>query len=342
VKARRSLLRLTLKAAVSTALLAVVFAFVPFGAVLDGLRRLDVGYVAAGIALSPVALYLGALRTGILARRQGLTLTVGQIFRIGYIVQFYGLFLPGVIAGGAIRWYKFARQDGKPVAALTTIVAGRASSLFFGVAIGLLAWALDPVARRDTTFGIGLVVALLALGGAFWLLQHPAAAERAVRLVAASHRLPEKWRRAAASALDSRRTLRGFGGAVPPLLVVGTLEQAAAIVSDLLLAWAAGLDLGVLAVAWVRGYQLLIALLPITLGSLGVREGGMIVLLAGYGVSPESAVTYSLLLFGRRLFSALIGSAIELAGFLLPGVAASRAARDDDISDAVSRIRDGR
>ncbi len=324
VKSRGRLLRVLLKAVVSAGLLTVVFLFVPIRSVVAGLQNVHVGYALAALAITPLSLYAAAARIRIFARRLGLTLTVGKILRIGYATQFYGLFLPGIIAGGAVRWYKFAQHDGRPVEALTTITFGRLSSLLFAVGVGLLAWSADPVARRQVALGVGLAVALLAIACAYWLLLHRELALKTAALVTGLPRVPARWKHAVNRVIESTANLRGLGSQFGLIALFGVLEQGAAIASDALFARAAGMELELVSIAWVRAYQLLIALLPITLGGFGAREAGMIVLLAGYGVSPEVAVTYSLLIFGRRLFSASLGAVFELWDFFKPERAAGQ------------------
>ena len=65
----------------------------------------------AAVAVVALTLLVGAVYTRMLAERQGLTLTIGQTVHIGYVTQFYGLFVPGVIAGpsaGSDSWAGFA------------------------------------------------------------------------------------------------------------------------------------------------------------------------------------------------------------------------------------------
>jgi uncharacterized membrane protein YbhN (UPF0104 family) len=314
---------LLLKAAISITLLIVIFSFVPFRVVAEGLLGADLRYVLLGVAMTPATLLVGAVYTRMLAQRQGLTLTIGQILRIGYATQFYALFLPGVIAGGAIRWYKLARHDGKPVEALTTIAFSRLMNLSVGLAIGLACWLLDDTARANVGWGVGLALVWSAVAGSQWLLFHPERARAVGGFVEARRWIPGPLRGALTRVLTSAACFGRLGRSqLLRLCALTTLENVLGVVSFIAFAWAVGIDLAPISIAWVRAYMLLVALLPITLGGIGAREGSLFVLLGVYGVAPELAVTYGLLLFARRLFTALVGAAVEVQGMLFPSVGA--------------------
>ena len=79
-----------------------------------------------------------------------------------------------------------------------------------------------------------------------------------------------------------------------------------------LLAIALELPLDFVTVVWLRALSFVISMLPITLNGLGLREGSFLVLLGPYGITPDAAVAYSLLLFGTQVFIGLVGGLIEL------------------------------
>jgi len=59
-----------------------------------------------------------------------------------------------------------------------------------------------------------------------------------------------------------------------------------------------GVDVSFIIIGWVRSFIHIVTMLPISFSGLGVREGTLIVLLQGYGVSASDAVGLSFLLFG--------------------------------------------
>jgi uncharacterized membrane protein YbhN (UPF0104 family) len=315
----KPILKVVIKGTVSIVLLAVVFMFVPIREVVQELRHVDPGYAIAGLLLSPPMACLRAIQIRIFAVWQSLSLTIGQIIRIGYISQFYGLFLPGILAGGAVRWYKFTRHDGKPVEALAIIASGRLVSMLIGVVTGLVCWLADPVARHYTGFGVGLVGIFLTLMSLALLWWHYEAVWRGVARLARGRRIPARLRDLARRALDVAPDLRELGARrIAWVVAVSALENLLGIFALWLFAAAIGIELAMVSAAWIRTYIMVILLLPISVAGFGVREGGLIVMLAAYGVSAKLAVAYSFLLVAVRLTSALAGGVFELWGFVWP------------------------
>jgi len=316
---QKSLLKVACKGAVSVLLLAAVFKFVPIREVVHELRGVDPGYAIAGLILNPLMASLRAIQIRVFAAWQALTLTFGQIFRIGYIAQFYSLFLPGILAGGAVRWYKFTRHDGKPVEALAIITSGRLIAMLTSVVIGLLCWLTDPVARQHAGFGIGLVAILVVLMSLWLLWWYHEIVWRGMARLARGRRIPGRLRDFARRVLDAAPDLRELGSRkIMTVIAISICENTLGILALWLFARALDIDLAIASAAWIRTYIMLILLLPISIGGFGIREGGLIVMLAAYGVSPELAVAFSFLMVAVRLLSALVGGALEFWGFLRP------------------------
>jgi len=68
-----------------------------------------------------------------------------------------------------------------------------------------------------------------------------------------------------------------------------------------------GIDISIYALAWIRAIIMLMALVPVTIAGLGIREVGFIVFLELYGVPKSSAFAFSLLLFFQHIIIASIG-----------------------------------
>ncbi|HES59635.1 MAG TPA: hypothetical protein ENO18_04305 [Caldithrix sp.] len=60
----------------------------------------------------------------------------------------------------------------------------------------------------------------------------------------------------------------------------------------------------------------IITMLPVSFAGLGVREGSLIFLLGNYGINPDTAFAYSLLLFFNMTLVSLFGGLIEFFDFL--------------------------
>lgn len=141
-----------------------------------------------------------------------------RIFWINFITSFYGLFLPGAIAGGAIRWYKYARVENKPLEAAATVAFARLLNALVAVALGGLCWSLDASARGRADIGAALGVALIVLAFIHWLFFHQIHAAQLAGKLEARIRLPAVVRAKLPRMLRAAAAFRGLSG--PKLILV--------------------------------------------------------------------------------------------------------------------------
>ncbi len=69
---------------------------------------------------------------------------------------------------------------------------------------------------------------------------------------------------------------------------------------------------------WIVRVCFAVQLVPISVSGLGVREASLVMLLPGYGVPMEQALSFSLVIFGMLVFSGLIGGLCEAWDLLMP------------------------
>jgi uncharacterized membrane protein YbhN (UPF0104 family) len=80
----------------------------------------------------------------------------------------------------------------------------------------------------------------------------------------------------------------------------------------MMLACALDLGVGFAAIGWVRSVMLAATLVPVTLAGLGVREGAAILMLSLYGIAPDAALAFSLLVFTfNHLGVGIVGGVFE-------------------------------
>jgi uncharacterized membrane protein YbhN (UPF0104 family) len=259
-------------------------------------------------------MHMAAVQMWILTRAQKISLSVRQLLVINLSTAFYGLFLPGYLSGGAIRWYKISRPDNKSVEALAAIGYNRLVELGSVVLLGLVFWAGDPMARTNPFIALVFVGLLVALAAASLLLFSTTASAYVLRLVG---RLPlTGWADAAQCKLTDILVTSNSFGVLPYsdrgyVLGLSCARHLGGIISTFLLARSLALDLSVMNVGWVRSALQIVLMLPISLSGLGVREGSLILMLQPYGVPAPAAVALSLLILGHGLVGPVIGGILE-------------------------------
>ncbi|MBI4341165.1 MAG: flippase-like domain-containing protein [Candidatus Omnitrophica bacterium] len=309
-----------LRAGVAGGLLYLIIRTIPLADVARSLRSARLPEVAAAIALLGAARALSGYRMKRLTDEQGMGLSTLQIMEIGMASSFYGFVLPGSLSGGLIRWYRLGRQGKKPAGAVAAIAFDRWTDTMVLAAVGLACWALSPIAHTRALIGLILLAAIAALLGLYGMTfqQHGARVlepfRRLLRSLAPGL-MREKINRV-------RKALAQYH-ALPPtalgaLLGLSVAVQLAGAASLLLLARSLNVSLPFVDVCWIRSCMLLLAMLPITVAGLGIREGSLLVFLAPYGVSGAEAIALSVLKLAAGLVLIVVGGLLELRRLLQP------------------------
>ncbi|HEX6113072.1 MAG TPA: lysylphosphatidylglycerol synthase transmembrane domain-containing protein [Geminicoccaceae bacterium] len=306
---RAWLVRITL----SGALLAAIGAVVPLGEVALALRGADRWPIALGFALVVPKLLTSGLRMLALVRAQNFRLGLGTLIAINLATSFYALFLPGQLVAGTVRWYKLARAEGQPAAALAVVGFSRLIELEVTLAIGLAFWVVDPQARQMHLLPALLVAAALAA----CIGIHAAGPSLAGRI--APRASGNGWGARAAAVAEAvgrfrRLTLRAQLAA----LGYSALTHLFGIATMVLFAWGLDSDVGFATLAWVRSLMAVLLLLPISWAGVGVREISLALLLTTFGVAAEVAVALGLLLSLRALLEGAMGALVEAKSAVRP------------------------
>jgi uncharacterized membrane protein YbhN (UPF0104 family) len=304
---------LALRLAVAAALLAHLFGRIDAGAVRDVIGRARAVPVLGAFGATLAAHLVAAVRLRLLARAQGLPATILELFALNLAAVFYGLFLPGGnLAGTVVRTWTLARGTGRYAATGVTVLVDRIAATVPLCVLGLLFWVVDAPPGAGAALALLLaatagvaVLSLALLGGRLGSL--------ATRL-AGLRRFPDAGRPTGGAA-RALTTLRGLPARTAALVAgLSTAATVLGIVGTWWLALALGIAVPFAALAWIRSAVMLLAMLPVTISGLGVREGAAVALLGPYGVSAEHALALALLMFGVTVVAVgIVGAVIEAA-----------------------------
>jgi hypothetical protein len=236
-----------------------------------------------------------------------------QLARIFFVSSFLGSFLPAGVGGDAARAFQVGRQTGRVGGAIASVVVDRWIGLLaVGISgcVGVLAsLAVVPDELRELTL---IMTVALILSGVATLY-----ADRIVDRIFPG-RGDGDWlinaiRRFSSALAVYRRHPRD-------LWIVGALSLAVQA-ARITLAWVIGSGLGItlpFSYYWVfMPLNILIILLPLSLGGFGLPQGTMVWTLGPLGVAPTEAFLLSLLFV-------LAGVVGNLPGALLYAFGSSR------------------
>jgi uncharacterized protein (TIRG00374 family) len=299
----------------ASAALVYLFHSVPVGDVSAVLRQAQPAWMVGAFLAAMLVQVFMAKRLRILTDAYGLGFGTLDVLGINLATRFYGLFLPG---GGAtataVRVVRLARGQRKYAESLAAVALDRvittATMCLLGVVFGLI--ASRP---GESVWLVVMALGFVGLGvPVFWL--RAARSRGAAARDVAGPRQDVATGGAAGRLSSFTRALSGTSAVSEHgwIWVVGAsfLGQLAGIVEYALAARALGIDLGFVALGWVRAVMLLAAVLPISVAGLGLREGAAMLMLPHYGVGKDAALALSLLVFALgHLGVGAVGGLIE-------------------------------
>jgi glycosyltransferase 2 family protein len=296
-----------LRVLVSVLLLAAVLAYVDVGDVADALRDGEWSWFLAALALMGLVAVVGGIRWRLLL--QEVEIEVSSLRAVRAVAASLALnnVLPTAVGGDAARAWLIGRESGRMLRAAAATVVDKATLLG---CLFVLAWAALAVDRGDVPSSLVGVLAWVTLG--------LAAAVALAALVAAGvrpvvRRLPE---RLAAMIREGWATLRVWarsGRLLAWLLALGVLYQALAVLALICAGKTVGVELSFSLAAVAAAIVVVAMLVPVSIGGLGVREGGFVLLLAEVGIDGADATVVSLLSVAAILLSSIAVVALTAA-----------------------------
>ena len=275
------------RAAVSIALLGLLFYLLPLAQVRDALGRL------------PPAVWLGVLGGFVLGHTVGIAkwrlfvnAARGGLGRVDATLcygagLFANLCLPSIVGGDLLRMGLAGKLSRRPEAALWGGVMDRLTDL---LSLAILVTAGGLLVRGSESGWIGRVLTVAALvGAALLVLVLPLLIRRPLA------RWPRRLRRPVGRGLVGLRQLRRRPGTAALGLVLSLAIQGSFVLLNAWLGRSIGIkvDLAVWFLVWPLAK--IASLAPISLGGLAVREASLAALLLPFGVPVAQSVVCSLL-----------------------------------------------
>ena len=305
-----------LKLVATVGVLAYIFSIIPFSEVITSLRSVKLSYVFLALLIVLFRCYLRAVQMKRFTDMQALSLSITQIFKINLTTSFYGLFLPGYLAGGAIRWYKFARPENKFMEAMTSIAFNRLVELIVLVSLGVIFWTFNaPREVKHCSIGIVLWIVLAGLFILYFSLFYgriSSVSEWILRRAKLSI-VPQTFRNKIKTLLISRYRYQNLSwNLLARIFGFSLFGHLLGAFSFYLFLESLNIHILFFEIISIWSILILVMMMPISFSGLGVREGLLIIFLKPYGVSAAEAVALSLLLYLRTLFLGAIGGLFEV------------------------------
>jgi uncharacterized protein (TIRG00374 family) len=299
---------------VSVALLALLFSRVDRAQMAAALRGASLPLLLSCLPLYAVGQTLSTWRWQILLRAEGIRVPLRRLLALYLEGMFFSLCLPTAVGGDVVRGYRIWHLTRAGEGAVASILVERVTGFvaMIGIAAAATAAAFASGALRDPLIGLFVAAVAAALAAAVVLISSPWALGLAERL--AGRRAAGGIFQAVRRFCEAVQRYRGHRAAVGAALGISLAFQMLLIFLVFLVAVA--LHLPVTFGQFLIFIPILnvLAMLPISLGGLGIREGGAVILLGKVGVDPAGALTLSLLWFAVVAVASLPGGIVFFWG----------------------------
>lgn len=273
-------------------------------ALVERLREVRPLWLLVACLLPCAAILMNAVRWRILLAEEHIAPPLGWAVRHTLIGRFVGAFTPSTTGIDGYRTLAAARRSGDPAAASRALVLEKVVGLVGLAAVTTVCASLGVTGVSGRTVWIGVALCLAFSGVGYGIARRPA-------LV--SGLLP-RWRR-----LARLRTMlgeiAGTSARPGPLLsafALGVLNHTVTAAVFVAAAWAVRVDLGAAALFGLGNALVIAALLPISVGGMGVREGMAVVMLGTVGIGEGPAILVAVVGYLAGQTPAVLGGLLSM------------------------------
>ncbi len=304
---RQSLLKLSLKIAVSMGIIAILVINLKPEHLAQAFKTLSMVQVMLALGIYLFCQLISAVKWHQLAKSINLHGTMLLFYEFYLMGMFFGLFLPTAIGGDVGRALLLSKHtDTKWTRAFLSILAERATGL-----LGLLVYVLMSVLMFPKSqwvysiFTIIMLVTSVAVMGVFgfpWIERHPW-----------GHRFIQKFVLKNVENQEEGQIIWPPPRAIAVGILISLLFHGLSISLQWFVLKEMGVTLPFFTLSAIYGLAGVSSMLPISLGGIGVREGTATYLLMTWGHVPQYlAVGFSLVWLAILLLSTLPGGILTL------------------------------
>ena len=324
----RSVLVALLKAAVSVALLWVLFSRVDVARLWSVARHASALWLIAALALYLAMVLTSAWRWGLLLKAQGLHFTFRTLTSSFLVATFFNNFLPSNLGGDVIRIADTAPAAGSKTLATTVVLIDRGLGLLGLILMAALGATAGP-RFGATGVGPGLLWAAFAGGAAVATLAlvFPEALTRLLQPLRLLHAewVDERLARLTSALLRFRETPTALSGCFAGAVAVQTIL----VLFYLAIARSMGIPVGFTALAVIVPITFIVQMLPVSMNGFGVREATFGFYFTRLGLPLESALLVSFVGAALIILFSLSGGVVYLGR-----QAKAHRSIDEEVADA--------
>lgn len=291
---------------VSASLIIFVFSKIDIKNFLNSLKEANILLLLFSLSLHFVGALLGSSRWNVLLKSYGIEVPQRELYRLYMIGSFFNTFLPTSVGGDAVRMLKVSSLTEKRAQAVTSVFIERFIGMFVLYIISFFSYAFYFKFREGKELLLAILF-LLFVSIAFVLFILSPISEKIIKIIPSSF-LKEKLNKIHYSLkYPVKEPL-----SLTKVILYTTFLQINVVIYFFIISIAIKIKLSIVYFFILIPIILTVTMLPITLGGIGLREGGFVFLFSKFGVSPEKALSLSILGYFISIIFAIFGGLIYI------------------------------
>ncbi|MCL4385184.1 MAG: flippase-like domain-containing protein [Actinobacteria bacterium] len=307
----KKIINTALRIIISTGLITylVISQFKDFKTISGTLKDLNILFLLLSFSTHIYGIWITAYRWQTLLKTQNVNLSILSLTSSTLIGQFFNNFLPTSIGGDVYRAYDVVKKSDFPMSSsISVIVVERLSGIIASAVFAAAALFLGFTAIGGKSIIIPIVIFLAVSIIIFFLILNPNIF--GLNKVAKKIKFLEKILSRLRNVYNTFLTFKKYKWTLVKVIFYSLTLQFAVIINYWLASKALGIPLDLTAFIFIVPVVSIIAMLPISLGGIGVREGSLVFLMVSLGAQNAKAAMCSLLLFAMLLIIGIAGGLI--------------------------------
>jgi len=273
------------------------------------LKTVSIPWLILSASTHIFGIWITAVRWKTLLHTQKINISTRFLTSTVLIGFFFNNFLPSTIGGDVFRTYDVAKKANKPLGtSASIIVVERFSGIISASTYAVIALFLGFTAIGGQSIIIPIIIffaVCLILG---FIIINPSIL-RLGKLVKKIKFL-EKAKQKLSNVYNTFLSFKKYKMALTKILIYSFLLQFAVILNYYLAAKALGINLSLTTFIFIVPVVATIAMMPISIGGIGLRENSIVYIMVAMGIDNEKAALCSLILFAMLIFVGIIGGII--------------------------------
>ena len=275
------------------------------------IRSADIILLLLAASTHIFGICITVVRWKTLLKTQKMDLSFGFLISSAFVGLFFNNLLPTSVGGDIYRAYDVAKKTGRPVEiSLSVVLVGRLTGMISTMvfAIAALFLGFTTIGERSVIipiaifFFICLVVVFLVLNPSVLKLG------RIISKIKFLNKIKQKLTNTYQTFLNFKK----FKWALVRVFTYSLLLQFSVILFYYFVARAFGIELGLISFLFIVPIVTIIAMIPISIGGIGLRENSLVFIMVALGAVRERAALSSLTIFLFLLFFGIIGGLVYI------------------------------